>query len=69
MTIREITNSETFTVTATLQDGMISGTGTTQIFMVDYGFDPPEILGFMRAQDPATIEIELVLVESESASP
>ena len=65
MTIREITNSETFTITANLEGDTITGTGVTQIFMVDYGFDPPEIAGYLVAQDPATIEIELVATEGE----
>jgi len=65
MTIREITNSETFTITARLEGNTITGTGVTQIYMVDYGFDPPEIAGYLVAQDPATVEIELVAIEGE----
>ncbi|MCP4362130.1 MAG: YceI family protein [Chloroflexi bacterium] len=66
MTIREITNQETFTVTAALENGTIIGLGVTQIFMVDYGFDPPNNAGFLRVQDPAMVEIELVAVEGDS---
>ncbi len=65
MTIREITNSETFTLTARLEGNTITGTGITQIYMVDYGFDPPEIAGYLVALDPATVEIELVAIEGE----
>ncbi len=64
MTIREITNSETFTITARLDGDTITGTGVTQIYMVDYGFNPPEIAGYLVAQDPATVEIELVLKQT-----
>lgn len=63
MTIREITNEEILTTTAVLQDGTISGTAVTEIFMVDYGFDPPVIGGFLEALDPAHIEITFTAEE------
>ena len=43
-TMREITNEVVFETTAVLQDGRLTGTAFTDIFMVDFGFDPPEIV-------------------------
>ena len=38
LTVREIANEVTFDVTATLANGVLSGTATTLIMMADYGF-------------------------------
>lgn len=57
MTIREITKPITFDVTVTLNGNTLNGTGTTQISMKDFGFDPPEILGRFTVSDPATITV------------
>ena len=58
MTIRDITKQVTFDVIVTLNGDTLSGEGTTQIFMKDFGFDPPEILGRFTVSDPATITIK-----------
>lgn len=57
MTIRDITKQVTFDVTVTLNGDSLSGTGTTQIYMRDFGFEPPEILGRFTVSDPATITL------------
>jgi hypothetical protein len=64
-TMREITNEMVFETTAVLQDGRLTGMAFTDIFMVDFGFDPPEILGFIKAQDPARVEIEFTAQETD----
>lgn len=58
MTIRNITKPVTFDITVTLNGTTLTGEGTTQIFMKDYGFSPPEILGRFTVSDPATITIK-----------
>ncbi len=58
MTIRDITKQATFDVTVTLNGDTLKGEGTTQIFMKDFGFEPPEILGRFTVSDPATITIK-----------
>ena len=57
MTIREITKPATFDVTVKLDGDKLVGTGVTKIFMRDYGFEPPEILGRFTVSDPATITL------------
>lgn len=57
MTIRDITKQVTFDVSVTVNGDSLSGTGTTQIYMQDFGFDPPEILGRFTVSDPATITL------------
>ncbi len=58
MTIRDITKPVTFDVTVTVKGTTITGEATTQIYMKDYGFNPPEILGRFTVTDPATITIK-----------
>lgn len=58
MTIRDITKQITFDVTVTLNGDTLSGEGTTQIYMQDFGFEPPEILGRFTVSDPATITLK-----------
>ncbi len=58
MTIRDITKPATFDVTVTVQGTTITGEATTQIYMKDFGFNPPEILGRFTVTDPATISIK-----------
>jgi polyisoprenoid-binding protein YceI len=57
MTIREITKPITFEVTVKLDGDTLTGTGVTQIFMKDFGFSPPDILGRFTVSDPATITV------------
>jgi polyisoprenoid-binding protein YceI len=66
MTIRNITKEVTFEGTVSVNGTTLTGEGTTQIYMKDFGFDPPEILGRFTVSDPATITIKGVanLVES-----
>ncbi len=58
MTIRNITKPVTFDITVTLNGTTLTGEGTTQIYMKDFGFNPPEILGRFTVSDPATITIK-----------
>jgi polyisoprenoid-binding protein YceI len=58
MTIRKITKPVTFDVTVTLNGDSLTGEGITQIYMKDYGFTPPEILGRFAVSDPATITVK-----------
>ncbi len=63
MTIREVTNEVIFTTTTVLQNDTITGSAFTEIMMIDFGFDPPEIVGFLKALDPARIEVEFTAKE------
>ncbi len=65
LTIREVTNEVVWEVTAVLEGDTITGTANTSIMMVDFGFDPPAIAGFLTALDPAIIEMEITAVEGE----
>ncbi len=58
MTIRDITKPVTFDITVTMKGSTLTGEGTTQINMKDFGFNPPEILGRFTVTDPATLSIK-----------
>ncbi|MGH2376485.1 MAG: YceI family protein [bacterium] len=58
--IREVTRPTTFAVTLRLQGTALTGVGTTAIRMTDFGFDPPSILGILRAENDAKLEFRFV---------
>jgi polyisoprenoid-binding protein YceI len=60
MTVRETTNPVTFDVTAQVMDGELVGTATTDIKMTDFGFDPPDIAGILRAEDDVRLIFDFV---------
>ncbi|MFQ5398330.1 MAG: YceI family protein [Anaerolineae bacterium] len=57
MTIREITNSVTFDVTAVLEGDTIRGAATAPMRMSDYGFDPPAFGNFFTVEDEFTVVV------------
>ncbi len=63
MTIREVTRPVTFAVSASVTDGVLEGSARTMILMTDFDFDPPEIAGFMKAEDQVLINVVFVAVE------
>ena len=60
LTIRNVTKTVTFDVTAKLLGDTLSGTATATILMTDFGFDPPAISGFMQAENDVLLTIKLV---------
>lgn len=58
MTIRNVTRPVTFDVTVTLSDNAMMGEGKTVIYMKDFGFDPPSIVGKTIVSDPVTITLK-----------
>ncbi len=58
MTIRNITQRATFDVTVTVSGNQIEGMGTTIIYMRDYGFEPPNIVGTTLVSDPAMVTVQ-----------
>jgi polyisoprenoid-binding protein YceI len=59
LTIREVTRVTTFDATLRLAGATLTATATTEIRMTDFGFDPPSILGFVRAENEAKLEFRL----------
>jgi polyisoprenoid-binding protein YceI len=55
LTIRETTRPVTFDVIGLVDGETMTGTATTQILMSDFGFEPPSILGVLRAEDEVRI--------------
>lgn len=61
LTIRDTTNSVTFETTGSItEDGTMTGTATTTIKMTDFGFNPPDIAGILRAENDAKIIFDFV---------
>lgn len=66
LTIREVTKPTTFAVTAQLQGDTLTATGTTTVRMTDFGFDPPEILGTLKAENEAKLVFTFVAQSEKS---
>lgn len=60
LTIRDVTRVATFDATLRLAGAILTATATTEIRMTDFGFDPPSILGFVRAENEAKLEFRLM---------
>ena len=58
--IRDVTRPTTFSVTVKLEGDRLTGTATGTIRMTDFGFDPPSILGILRAENEVEIEFRFV---------
>ena len=46
----------TFDVSLKLEGEAITGVATTKILMTDFGFNPPSILGILKAGNEVTLE-------------
>ena len=68
MTIREVTIPLTFDVTARLEGDIFTGTATTNLLMKDFGFDPPEVLGFLKVKDGVKVTVNFTATEELKAS-
>jgi len=55
--------STTFTTTAVLNGDTISGTATTLIYMRDFGFEPPNVMGILAVTDGVTVTLRFVMKE------
>ncbi|MGQ9925264.1 MAG: YceI family protein [Chloroflexaceae bacterium] len=60
LTVREVTRPTTFTVTGTIDGESMRGVAETQIKMTDFGFQPPDIAGVLRAEDDVKISFSFV---------
>lgn len=58
--IRTVTKPTTFASTIKLDGTVLTVTGQTTIRMTDFGFDPPSILGILRAENEARLEFRFV---------
>ncbi len=58
LTIREITQPTTFDITAKLQDGTVTGTGSAALKMTDFGITPPDFANTLTVQDDFEVTIE-----------
>lgn len=63
LTVREKDVNVTFTVSAALKDGVLTGTAVTDVKMTDWGFEPPAIAGMLKANNEARIILNFVARE------
>ena len=63
--IRDVTRSATFDVSLKLEAETITGVATTTILMTDFGFDPPSILGILKAGNEVNLEFRFTARPAE----
>ncbi len=63
ITIREMTQPVTWDVTATLTDGVISGTAVAPLTMTDFGFDPPNFANLFTIEPDFEVEVAFTAQE------
>lgn len=65
MTIHNTTKPVTFDVTGKLEGDTVTGTATTRLNMVDFGFEPPNIAGVVSVQDGVDLTINFTAKEQK----
>lgn len=60
LTVRDVTRRVTWQATVRLAGNELRAQAATTVRMTDFGFDPPSILGFVRAENEAKLELDLV---------
>ena len=50
----------TFASTLKLDGNTLSGAATTMLKMTDFGFEPPSILGILRAENEVGVEFRFI---------
>jgi polyisoprenoid-binding protein YceI len=68
MTIRDVTRPVTFDTTARLEGNTLTGVATTHLFMRDFGFEPPSILGILQVTDGVTVTVNFTAEEVAESS-
>lgn len=60
MTVRDITKPVTFETVGSINGNEMRGTATTSILMTDFGFNPPDILNVLRAENDVLLTFDFV---------
>jgi polyisoprenoid-binding protein YceI len=60
LTVRDEVRPTTFETTGVIEDDEMRGTATATVLMTDFGFDPPDILNVLRAENEVDITFEFV---------
>lgn len=63
LTVRDVTNSVTFDVTAVLEGDTLQGTAVLPLMLTDFGIAPPDFANTLTVADAFRIEVELVARE------
>ncbi len=60
MTVRQATRAATWDLTTTLDGDTLRGTATTKLRMSRFGIKPPNIAGFVKAEDEIALSLDFV---------
>lgn len=65
LTVRETTQPVTFVTVGQITGNEMTGKATTTIQMTNFGFDPPDIAGILKAENDAELTFEFVARATE----
>lgn len=60
LTVRDVTRRVAWQVSVRVSGNELRAQATTTVRMTDFGFEPPHILGIVRAENEAKLELDLV---------
>ncbi len=66
LSVRNTTKPASFLVTLTINYDQIVGHASTRLQMTDFGFDPPDISGILKAENEVDITFEFVALAKSS---
>ena len=65
LTVRDVTRRVSFQGSFVLEDGVLRGTASTTLRMRDFAFNPPSILGVLRVDDEAEVQVDLMALRMQ----
>jgi len=65
LTVRETTRPVPGEGVLTFEDGLLKGELETEVLMTDFGFDPPSILGVLRADNEVRLTFNFTAVRQQ----
>jgi polyisoprenoid-binding protein YceI len=64
MTLRDVTRSMPFAVTARLAGDTVTGSASAMLKMTEYGIEPPDLLGFVKVEDEVRVKVDFTAREA-----
>jgi polyisoprenoid-binding protein YceI len=64
--VRDVTKPVTFTGTVKLAGDTLNGSFQTMVLMTDFGFEPPSILGTLKAENQVKLELQFIAQRTQA---
>jgi polyisoprenoid-binding protein YceI len=64
--VRDVTKPVIFTGTVRLAGDTLTGSFQTMVLMTDFGFDPPSIIGFLKAENQVKLDLQFTAQRAQA---